>query len=357
VIGPLPPPYHGVTVSTSLVLANRRLQASFDLRHLDTSDERSGQNIGKWDARNVLLALSAVTRLWRTLRHSGGVVYLPLSQSLAGFVRDSLFIHLAAVRGWKVAVHLRGSEFRTFYEASSPLVRRWIRLTLNHVTSVAVMGESLRWVFEGLVPARRIVVVPNGTPDPKAEGTARDDTTVLYLSNLRRRKGVGEAIDAAIAVTRKHRGARFLFVGEWEDDELAAESIGRASEADGRIEFRGPVTGAEKDSLLAKASVVLFPPTEPEGHPRVVIEALAAGVPVVSTDRGAIAETIIDGETGFVLPDPEPNALAERILLLLSDHGLREQMSGSARKRYLARFTQEHADRALAEWLSSLAGV
>lgn len=355
VVGPLPPPYHGVTISTSLVLANHHLHERFVVRHVDTSDDRSGQNIGTWDATNIAIAIRSVVRLWRNVRGTAGIVYLPLSQGSAGFVRDSLLIRLAARRGWKVAVHLRGSEFRDFYETRRPHFQNQIRKTLARVTSLAVMGESLRWVFEGLVTKEQVVVVPNGTPEPAVEGQSPDDSLVLFLSNLRLRKGVLAAIETARLVASEHPSARFLFVGEWESEQLEHELKARTGEANGRIAFASPVIGPEKDRLLASAAVLLFPPTEAEGHPRVVLEALAAGTPVVATDSGAIGETIVDGESGFVLPDADPTALAERTLRILCDAELRSRMRVAARQRYRERFTQLQADVTLADWLQSLA--
>src|SRR5207237_102872 len=176
VVGPLPPPYHGVTISTSLVLENARLREFFDVQHVDTSDARSGENIGRWDWTNVVIATRALIRLSRVTRGEKGLVYLPLSQSTAGFIRDSLLVQIATRRGWKVAAHLRGSEFRSFYEASPWFFRRWMGATLRRITSIAVMGQSLRSIFEGIVPSGRTVVVPNGTPDPAVDGAVRDDT-------------------------------------------------------------------------------------------------------------------------------------------------------------------------------------
>jgi glycosyltransferase involved in cell wall biosynthesis len=331
------------------------LRDQFELHHLDTSDHRARGNIGKWELRNTWLAMRAVAQLAGLLRGERGVVYLPLSQGAPGLLRDSLFILLASIRGWKVAVHLRGSEFQRFYRSSGPILRRWIRTTLDHVDAVAVLGESLRGAFDSLVPRDKISVVGNGTPEPGPTDEARDPQHVLFLSNLRRRKGVVQAIDTALIVLRSHRGARFTFVGAWEDAELERELRARAHEANGRIEFRPPASGRDKDRLLASAAVLLFPPIEPEGHPRVVLEALAAGVPVVATDRGAIRETVEDGESGFVLPDADPAELADRVLRLLDDSALRDRQSRAARERYLGRFTQEHADRRLAEWLGSVA--
>ncbi len=355
VVGPLPPPIHGVTVSTNLVLENQELAKRFRIQHLDTSDHRSRRNIGTWDARNVVEALGAVVRLLVAMRGQRGVLYLPLSQSTPGFVRDSLFIILGRTLGWRVAVHLRGSDFRSFYDISPRVLRRWIRFTTRRIDSVAVMGESLRWVFAGLMPDERIAVVPNGTPDPNPLSTRRDRNHVLFLSNLRRRKGVVEAVDTALLVLEELPSARFTFAGSWESHELEGELRARARPVDGAVTFRPPVYGEEKHRLLASAAILLFPPVEPEGHPRVVLEALAAGVPVVTTDRGAIRETVTDGRNGFVLPDPDPRLLADAVTSLLLDTAILDDFSRSARDAYESRLTQASADRVLSDWLTSLA--
>jgi glycosyltransferase involved in cell wall biosynthesis len=343
-----------VSVSTSLVLANPVLRERFDVKHVDTSDHRTGRNIGSWDVTNVRVALGALAALARKLSGEPGIVYLPLSQSTPGVLRDSLLVQLASRRGWKVAAHLRGSEFRQYYAGCNPLLRRWIRSMLARVDSVAVMGESLRGVFFGLVPAERIAVVPNGTPPPRIDGVQRDPNHVLFLSNLRRRKGVVEAVETALLVHKRRPSTRFSFVGAWEDAELERELRSRAQATNGAISFLPPVVGEEKDRLLGSAAVFLFPPVEPEGHPRVVLEALAAGVPVVATDRGAIAETVEDGRSGFVVDEPVPAVLAFQMLVLLDDDRLRTEMSEAARNRYLDRFTQERADETLVEWVARL---
>ena len=354
VVGPLPPPAHGVTISTSLVLQNPVLRERFDVEHLDTSDHRAGRNVGTWDRQNVWLGVSAVVTLARRLRGGRGIVYLPLSQSTPGFVRDSLLIRVAHRRAGESPAICGAVTFASFYARSNRPSRRWIRRTMSRLDAVAVMGKSLRWVLEGLVPLERITAVPNGTPEPAAVDATRDPERVLFLSNLRRRKGVVQAIDAALLVLQQRPSARFTFAGEWESRELESELRARTAAARSSIEIRPPVHGPEKDALLASSSVLLFPPVEPEGHPRVVLEALASGLPVVTTDRGAILETVIDGQSGFVLDEPDSAELAERIATLLDDGQLRARMGRAARDRYLERYTQDVADHALADWLEGL---
>jgi glycosyltransferase involved in cell wall biosynthesis len=355
VIGPLAPPVHGVTVSTSLVLGNRLLNERFAVEHLDTSDHRTGVNIGRWDSKNIALGASAVARLnWRLARRRG-IVYLPLSQSSGGFFRDSLFIQSAVSRGWKVTAHLRGSDFPEFYAEQPKPYRAWIRRTLGRLTSMAVMGSSLEGLFDGVLPRERIAVVPNGTPDIFRDGVRRDADTVLFISSLRPRKGIVESVEAALQVIERRPHARFLFVGAWVDRALERQLRERARPAGDRITFLPPALDEEKERLLLSSSLLLFPPVEPEGHPRVVLEAIAAGLPVVTTDRGAIAETVADGESGFVLDEAVPGQLAERVIELLENDSLRERMAKAARARYLAEFTQEAADRKLADWLTEIA--
>ena len=355
VIGPVPPPTHGVAISTQLALANPLLHESFSVEHIDTTDRRSLANIGNWDAANVALGLRHLGALIRRLRGPKGVVYLPLSQGWGGFARDSLFIHAAALAGWRVGSHLRGAIFRRFYEESNRIVRWWIRITLRRIWGVAVVGVRLRPIFDGFLSPERIAVVPNGTPDVAPQNGSRTPGRVLYLSNLVEDKGIVEAVEAALIIVRRNPAAEVVFAGEWDDDAVERELRERVTRSNGRIRFLSSVSGEAKEELFQSASVFLFPPKAEEGHPRVVLEAICRGIPLVTTDRGAIAETITHGESGLILADPDPGEIAESVLRLLDDGALRERMGSAARARYERDFTQETADRRLAEWLGTVA--
>jgi glycosyltransferase involved in cell wall biosynthesis len=354
-IGPIPPPVHGVAVSTRLVLANPELAERFRVEHVDTSDRRPVSKMERWDVTNVFLGLRSLAQLLKRLRGRRGVVYLPVSGYLGAFLRDSLFIHAAALAGWRVVVHVRNSTFRDTYDGFNPLAKWWIRFTLRRLSGVAVLGLRLRSMFEGLVDDRRIAVVPNGTPDVPRRQALPEPAKVLYLSNFLEGKGIVEAVDAAVRVVERNPDARVLFVGEWPSAELERRLRRRAASVDARIEFRPPADGEEKEKLLQSCSVLLFPPKSKEGHPRIVLEAICRGIPLVTTDRATITDTVVDGESAFVLDEPDPDDLAERVLQLLADADLRDRMSRAARARYEALFTQEVADRRLADWLTEVA--
>jgi glycosyltransferase involved in cell wall biosynthesis len=96
-----------------------------------------------------------------------------------------------------------------------------------------------------------------------------------------------------------------------------------------------------KFDLLSDADIFLFPPREPEGHPWVIIEAMAASLPIISTDQGAIIESVIDGSNGFIVPPFQPDIIADKIKLLVSDPILRKKMGAESLNYYKKEFTEE----------------
>ena len=95
-----------------------------------------------------------------------------------------------------------------------------------------------------------------------------------------------------------------------------------------------PVSGKVKFDLLSEASIFLFPPIAPEGHPWVLVEAMAANLPIISTNQGAIVETVLNNENGFIVDINRPNIIKEKIELLSENLELRERMSSKSREIY-----------------------
>ena len=106
-----------------------------------------------------------------------------------------------------------------------------------------------------------------------------------------------------------------------------------------------------RDELLARysaADVFVFPPIWDEGFGLPPVEAMAAGAPVVASRSGAVADTVVDGETGFLVDKGDIPALAAAMSRLLADQDLRARMGAAGRRRALDRFTWSHAaDRAM----------
>ena len=349
IIGPTPPPYFGVNVTTQALLNDSHWTQRFEVIHLDTSDRRSTQNIGMFEPINIWLAAVHGLRGLALLLRRPDLVYLPISQGLAGYVRDAQFLFAAHALGVPVIIHLHGSEFQSFYLRQNRAVRAFIRVSLRPVQRAIVLAESLNDAFAGLIDSNRIVSVPNGTPDlPCIKASTRSGPEIhgLFLSNLRQRKGLLIILDALKWLLPRHPDLTFTFAGQWRSTALKAqvEKLLEAAPERERIRFVGVVSGQVKACLYQSSDLFIFPPTEPEGHPMVVIEAMAAGLPVISTPQGAIVDTVQDGITGFLVQPGDSRELAKKIEALIEDPDLRERMGAAARARYLDHYTTERSN-------------
>jgi glycosyltransferase involved in cell wall biosynthesis len=357
VVGPTPPPHHGVAMFTQSLLDGVR-DPRFELLHLDTSDRRDARNIGCWDLTNVWLGVSSVVRLgWRCAVSRPAIVYIPISQNVPAFLRDALFVFLARLFRRRVVLHLHGGYLRILYEHPSGEDRRGlkdggfralVRRTLGSAAAIVVLAPEFRAIFDGLVPDERVAVVANGVPDPGAwdirQKAARTPEpgggTVLYMGALTRTKGI-MALLHAVAVLKKTRpSVRLRVAGAWTEDAVRAESEELMAREDlgAHVEFAGNVTGAAKAEFLASGDVFCLPTRYPyEGQPLVILEALAAGLPVVATRHAALASTLGGIPAGRLIPvDARPGVLAGAIDELLCAGS---EVPACARQRYLDQYT------------------
>jgi glycosyltransferase involved in cell wall biosynthesis len=339
VVGPLPPPVNGMTRMTEVALSQLADHVLVD--HLDISDHRAIGAVGRFDALNLWLAVRHGLLFARALLHRPRLCYLPIAHNRLGFLRDSLFLLVARLGRVPVIVHFHGQGFGAYRRRERAWMRALIRLALPPTVHAIVLGTAMRCDFAGLLPDSHVHCVPNGVPDSGVGGDAgARAAVVLFLSHLGSRKGVFEFVEVASRVAEAVPEAEFVLAGEWyraDERRRALDAIARTA-LKGRVRFVGAVSEAEKASLLASTAVLLFPARD-EGQPLVLIEALAAGTPVVSTRVGAIPETINDGCDGFLVDRDDLEGAADRVVRLLCDTGLRARVGAAARSRYESDFT------------------
>lgn len=356
VLAPTPAPVFGPSVATLSLLASLR-RLGLLAAHVDTRDDRDLSNLNSFDPENLRLGLLAAWRLIRAMRRRpGAAVYVQASQGMWGFLRDALWIWIARIGRRRVYVHLHGGCFHTFHDESRAPMRWLIRTTMAGVHEAWVLTPSLRRCFEGLVPDERIRVVGNVVVDPALVegplGPRRGEEgglRILLLSNLRTGKGHRELLEALGRLGPAAAGWHVRLVGDVDEGTRAAaeEIVSTRIDPSVRVEIAGPLMGPAKDRELAWASVFALPTSyRNEGQPLVILEALAAGLPIVSTRHRGIPETV-DGETALLTEPGDVAELADALLRLAGDEDLRARMGAAARARWEARFAPEHLDDAL----------
>ena len=271
----------------------------------------------------------AVLRLRALLRREG----VDLVHANSG--RGALYAGLA-VRGLGVAVvwDVRVAE------PDPRLDRLLARLADAIVVSSRATGDRLRGLPRA---ADKLTIVPHGVdlarfapgaPDPalaRALGLDPEIPVVGYFGRLEHGKGVDVLVDAAMRLHTK-LPATFLFVG---DGPLREQLAARAGAAGLPACFAG--RRDDVPALLRLCSVVVLPSRQ-EALGRVLIEAMAAGVPVVATQVGGIPEVCVDGVNGLLVPPEDPDALAVTIALTLTDQAATTARVEAASADVRARF-------------------
>ncbi len=315
-----------------------------------------------YDEKRDELGGGAVVGLRRMLAATGPVagLYREIGAIAPDLVHtNSTKMHLLAgaaarLRRLPVVWHMRDLM-------TQPGARSWLARAVRRIRpEVIAISQAVAGQFDGL-PCR-VHVVPNGVPlqdfhpgEPR-EGLREEiglpdgAPAVCVVGRLTPWKGHQVLLRAWASVVRAAPDARLLVVGEvafWEDgyeDEL------RSLAADLGIEdgvlwlgFREDVA----DLLRLSDLLVLASIDEPFG--RVVIEAMATGLPVVATDSGGVPEIVVDGETGLLVPPERPEPMADAIVQVLGDPSRAGTMGEAGRRRAVELFDVRRVARQVGE--------
>lgn len=342
-IGPLPPPFIGPAVATQRLLISPVIQSAFTISFLNMNDPDGLEGIGRLNWHNIRTALSHGWQCLKILvRARPAVLYIPIDRALWGFLRDLLFIVPGRLLGASIVIHLRAGRHDLQHDFGA-LGRLIARLGLWGVCRAIVLGETVRDVFGGLVPADRVRVVPNGMDldgwDAALWQSEREAHTgpfhIAYVANLYRDKGAHIMLAALPAILKSVPRLRVTFAGQWMDEPFRQECMDfvRRNNLEPYVQFPGPVDDAAKKQLLRTADMAAFVPVKPEGLPWVVLEAMAAGLPIVGSPQGTMKEVIVDDHTGFLVPESDPAAVARCVTGLAGDPARRARMGRQARLR------------------------
>lgn len=236
-----------------------------------------------------------------------------------------------------IVPHLFGTT--AFAEASWPVAAavwaaeqrlpRVYRRAAFHAISESTRDD----LVERGVARERIEVIYPGVdsvwycPDPRVSRAERP--TFLYVGRLKRYKGVEIAL-RALSVARRARPDLTLEIAGQGDDRPRLESMARAIGLGEAVRFLGFVREEEKRRLLRRAWALVFPSPK-EGWGISNVEAAACGTPALASDSPGLRESVRHGQTGYLVPHGDVNALAERMLALAADPELVARLGRAAR--------------------------
>jgi glycosyltransferase involved in cell wall biosynthesis len=349
---------------STLALLNELRSAGIPLARVNTSDPGDSlANRGSWTARNARVALHHIASVARQVaRGDVAAVYVPISQERPAFYRDALFLIVARAARKQTIVHLHGGAFADFYRDERPWMRALIRATVGRSALGIVLSDRLRPALECVLPASRVTVVLIGVDVPSNAARApreRDDAVLaLFFSTLLPEKGLFVFLEAVAEARASRPQLQAEVAGNWfgaETEALARRRVAELGIADA-VTFTGTVSGEAKAAMFQRADVFCFPSFYAlEGTPSVVIEAMAASLPVLATAWRGIPDLV--GETGVLVDEPEPSVIAKELICLVDDPERRQELGAAAARRYREQFTQAAFGRRIVAALAPHVGV
>jgi len=242
----------------------------------------------------------------------------------------------AALAGVPVRIASRRDVNRGWTAAQLALQRA--SYALAHVIAANSKAAAARLRVEHVSP-RKIAVIPNGLELARfrVRSSHAPLRRVVTVANLRPEKGHAVLIRAAVRILDEFPDARFVFVGNGTERDALVE-LARACGVSHAVSFAGH--SEDVASYLAAADLFALP-SRTEAFPNALLEAMAAGLPVVASAVGGIPEIVDDGQTGLLAAAGDPRALADRIARLMRDGQLAARLGTAARMVVAARFSFE----------------
>lgn len=265
------------------------------------------------------------------MKHSD-LIYINIGSN-ASLYREGIFVIIAKLLRKKVISHFHAGDINNYFPFQSKIGQRFIRQALRSSDSlIAVSDESARELRE-ITDSPNITVITNAIDTSVFDGggsSANDGAVkLLFVGAIGKLKGERDLI-RALAILRKSKpNIKVSILGYGAEslqdycDELGVSEF---------IEFLGAVSMQDRIGFFHDADIFILP-TFAEAMPMSVIEAMAAGLPVVTTPVGGIPELIEDGETGLLFPPGDVETLAEKIEFLLNDKDARINIGEKARKK------------------------
>lgn len=341
IVGPLPPTVGGITTCILNIL-NSDLNEKYKFIPFTTS--RPTQNLVK-DVYDYTLMFhiglkylirAALTTLHHIIvfpfvlaKRNPKIVHIHTTDYWP-FWESSFYIFISKMFHRKVVLHIHATSFDKFYQNSNSLIKHLIKRTLNITDKTIVLSSRSKSFFAKLVPEHRLKVIPNSVKcalfnNETQRHVKSNVVKVLFIGGTEaKRKGMYDVLRAIPIVAEKY-GSNILFVFVGKCDVEKIKAICKEKNISDYVEILGYIETEEKVKVIVSSDIYVLP-SYSEGLPVTILEAMAAGLPIISTPVGSIPEVIEEGVNGYLIKPGDYYGLAEKILILAKDAHLRQTM-------------------------------
>ena len=294
---------------------------------------------------NIFVALKAVGEL-RKIK-SLEIVHCPeyLSTAVAALMTDGIPIILTTPGN----IYERIANANPYSWLTTQIYKIAARISARKCSKIiAISHEMMYWWHKTGADPSNLIMIPNGVdvsvfhPIPDAREILcfpNNRVYIIYVGRLSHEKGLIYLFEAFYQVTKLIPDVELLILGDGPQMGALKSYVDKLEVRD-QIKFNGWVCNSELPYFYSAADVVVLPSLS-EGQPRTVLEAMACGSSFIGTMISGIEDTVVDGETGFLVSTRNPDQLAKAIIELINDRELSQEMGEKARQRILEHYSWE----------------
>lgn len=342
----LPPAVHGVSMVGELIKNSKIINDSFEARYINLLVSRSIDETGKTKVLKLWrFFVSWFKLLFELMKKKPTLCYFALSNSGTAFYKDVLLVFLLKLFRVKTVFHIHSKGIK---KNETSKVNYLLYKYVFKNSNVILLSYYLYNDIKTFVSENNVYICANGIPDveeikqnvnDKKQGKCNQIVEILFLSNLIESKGVFVLLEACKIIQNKNISFSCTFVGG-EGNVTANKFQQKVQELNlgNHVKYVGKKYDEEKIEVFSKADIFAFP-TYNETFGLVNLEAMQYSIPIVSTFEGGIPDVVVDGVTGFLVPQKDVQALAEKLELLIKDPELRIKMGVAGREKYENEFT------------------
>lgn len=314
-VGPLPPPFGGMANQTQQL--TRLLEAEgLQVEMIRTNEPYHPAWVGRIKGvRALIRLLPYIWNLWRRIRKVQ-LVHIMANSGWSWHLFTAPAIWIAWWLKVPVVVNYRGGEAEAFFQRSI----RWVRPGLEKVGCIAVPSGFLQAVFSGF--GIETAIVPNIIDLKRfkcSDGKElnREAPHIVVCRNLEPIYDVTTALRAFSKIVSQIPGSRLSIAGEGPDRPML-EALARELEVNDSVIFSGRLDLDGMQALYASADLMLNA-SRVDNMPNALLEAMSAGVPIVTTDAGGIPFMVEQGKTAELVSVGDWKAMGEAAVAILSD--------------------------------------
>ena len=339
-----PPPVHGSSVMGESIKNSQLINEAFECNYINLGTSRTVDEIGKSTLAKIWRYINIVFQVLKQLNtNKPRLCYLAIAAKGAAFYKDSLIVLIVKLFGVRMIYHFhnKGVKTRQHKVLDNILYRRVFKNT-----HAILLSKYLYPDVEKYYTPEQVHYCPNGITDIDFRQTTlynRENKTIeiLFLSNLIESKGVFVLLEACKRLKQKGLAFHCTYVGGEGDVKVQQfqAKLEKLSLTE-QVDYVGKKYEHEKEEVFLKVEIFAFPTFyDFETFGLVNLEAMQHCLPIVSTFEGGIPDVVEDGKTGFLVPQKDAHALAEKLEILIKNPAMRQQMGEAGRIKYEKEFT------------------